>query len=160
MVRCLLTSFVNLFRSVRFFLVDRILRKNQNKIWQSQKEKKCTWIHFSVSGHSISIHNVLESNSELVSTIVGWRKLLCLHVVYDGWDTTATLFLKDKLTVRQERDHTREISKKPIVIQTHTLMQCFPTFLLSQNPFDCVQISGNPSIYAAIFFQSTLYVIE
>lgn len=55
-----------------------------------------TWINLSVTGHTISIHNVLEAGSECVGVKECWRRCGCRKTVVEGVHTATTLSLRNR----------------------------------------------------------------
>ena len=52
-----------------------------------------TRVDLLVGGHSVSINDGLESTSELVDLVVGWRLLTGLHAIQDGRNSRTTTLL-------------------------------------------------------------------
>ncbi len=57
---------------------------------------RVTWVNLSVTGHTISFHNVLEAGSECVGDKVCWRRCGCRKMVVEGVHTATTLSLRNR----------------------------------------------------------------
>lgn len=72
--------------------MSSITKHHSEEEWKAN-DGEGSRIHFTISSNSVGVHQVLETRSELVGTIVRWRNLSSHHTIQNRRNRAPTSFL-------------------------------------------------------------------